>query len=105
MYAIYETATGELKSTGTVLGNNLPDTLTVIELNETDSQKLRDGSGLWNKDTLSVIDNPNYTQPVEELFIPAPALNQLKADMQDPNINSIAEIKTSIKSFADQIKQ
>lgn len=105
MYAIYETATGELKSTGTVVADNLPDTLTVVDLNEVDSEKLRSGQGIWDKNTLSVIDNPNFVTPVEELTIPAPALDQLKADMQDPNINSIAEIKTSIKSFADQIKE
>lgn len=104
MYAIYETATGELKSTGTVVADNLPDSLTVIELNQTDSDKLSSGLGIWDKVTKSVIDNPNAQTVTQELMIPSTAIDQLKVDMQDPSINSIAEIKTSIKSFADQIK-
>lgn len=103
MYAVYETATGELKSTGTVLGN-LPETLTAVELSQEDSDLLTSGQGIWDAQTLSVIDNPNYVAPVEELTIPETALEQLKTDMQDPSINSIAEIKTSLKTFADQIK-
>ena len=104
MYAIYETATGILKSTGTVVGTNLPETLTVVELNQTDSDKLSSGQGIWDAATLTVVDNPNYVAPVEELSIPATALAQLKTDMTDSNINSIAEVKASIKTFADQIK-
>ena len=103
MYAIYETATGILKSTGTVVGTNLPETLTVVELNQTDSDKLSSGQGIWNAATLTVVDNPAYQAPVEDKAIPVTALEQLKTDMQDPSINSIAEIKTSIKSFVDLI--
>lgn len=104
MFAIYETATGILKSTGTVVGNNLPETLTVVELNQTDSDKLSTGQGIWDAATLAVIDNPTYTAPVEELSIPVVALEQLVSDMQNPAINSIAELKTSIKTFGQQIK-
>lgn len=103
MYAIYETATGILKSTGTVVAENLPETLTVVELNQTDSDKLSTGQGIWDATTLAVIDNPTYTAPVEDKTIPVTALEQLEADMQDPSINSIAEIKTSIKSFVEAI--
>ncbi len=104
MYAIYETATGILKSTGTVVSDTLPDTLTSVELNQADSDKLSSGQGIWDSATLTVIDNPSYQEPVTELSIPAPALEQLETDMQDPTINSISELKTSILTFTNNIR-
>jgi len=104
MYAIYETATGILKSTGTVLGNNLPDTLTVVELNQEDSDKLASGQGIWDAATLSVINNPSYAAPVEELTIPITALEQLDLDMQNPAIATVPDLKQSIGTFINQIK-
>jgi len=103
MYAVYETATGILKSTGTVLGN-LPETLTAIELSREATEQLLSGQGIWDPQTLSVVPNPNYVAPVEELTIPATALEQLEADMQNPEIATVPDVKQSLVTFISQVK-
>lgn len=41
---------------------------------------------------------------VETINVPVLAVEQLATDMSDPNINSIAEIKSSLSKFLESLK-
>lgn len=53
-YAIYETATGRLVSLGNVLGDHLPDNLTVIDIGTAPDLRLV----VWDEGTRTFIQRP-----------------------------------------------
>lgn len=43
-------------------------------------------------------------EPTETITVPISAVEQLASDMADPSINSIAEIKSSLTTFLDNLR-
>jgi hypothetical protein len=63
---VYETATGQAVSLGTVLANPLPAHLSAITLTEEESTHLLDGTLVWDPSTLSLIPAPRPFQTALE---------------------------------------
>jgi len=55
---IYDTATGQGVSIGTVIANPLPANLTALELSEEQSTAILSGALVWDADSLSLIPTP-----------------------------------------------
>ena len=55
---VYDTATGQGVSLGTVLANPLPANLTALELSEQQSTAVLSGAMVWDAATLSLIPTP-----------------------------------------------
>jgi hypothetical protein len=54
---------GNAVSIGTVLADPMPDHLTVIELDNNDTDLLLNGRGIWNPATLTVDLKPEHLWP------------------------------------------
>lgn len=57
---VYDTATGQGVSLGTVLANPLPANLTALELSEQQSTAILSGAMVWDAATLSLIPTPRH---------------------------------------------
>jgi hypothetical protein len=66
MYLVYFTATGQPDSYGTVLADPMPDGFTVRPLTDTERDGVLEGRILWDADTLTFVDNPNWRPPEPE---------------------------------------
>lgn len=49
------------------------------------------------------IPDPEVMAPAGQTMIPQAAIDELKSKVQNPSINSIAELKTALKEFLDGI--
>lgn len=103
MFAIYDNQTGELRSTGTIVSSDLPPNLTVIELTDEESASLASGAGIWDTETMQVVANPNY-QSDEFRTIPLAAILQFETQLQNGDIDTISDLRSSILSFLQSIK-
>ena len=64
MYLVYFTDTGKADSYGTILADPMPDGFTVRPLTDNERDGVLAGKILWNADTLTFVDNPNW-RPAE----------------------------------------
>lgn len=62
MFVLYESATGQPRSFGSVLADPLPEELTAQELTESEAEGIRAGTHYWNAETLAIEEIP----PAEE---------------------------------------
>jgi hypothetical protein len=63
MYLVYFADTGKADSYGTILADPMPDGFTVRPLSDDERDGVLAGKILWDADTLTFVDNPNWRPP------------------------------------------
>lgn len=66
MHLVYLTATGKAHSYGSVLADPMPDQFTVRELSDDEKSGVQEGRLMWDAETLTFIQNPNWEPPVDD---------------------------------------
>ena len=67
MFVVYEIATGQPRSFGTVIANPLPDGLAVKELTIEETNGVLTGTLMFDAATLTMIPVPLVVEPVENV--------------------------------------
>jgi hypothetical protein len=65
-HLLYNTATGQSVSIGTVIADPLPAGITALALSDAEGEGLQNGSLIWDAATRSLIPTPPPTQTAEE---------------------------------------
>ena len=62
-YLVYFTDTGKADSIGTVLADPMPAEFTVRPMTANETSGVLEGRLMWDADTLTFVDNPNWQPP------------------------------------------
>ena len=65
MYLLYRIENGQSVSIGSVLADQIPDGLTVRPMSEDETRGVLEGRLMWDADSLTFVQNPNWTPPEE----------------------------------------
>jgi hypothetical protein len=65
MYLLYRTANGQSVSIGSVLADPMPEEFTVRPMSDDETAGVLEGRLMWDADSLTFVQNPNWTPPEE----------------------------------------
>ena len=65
-YLVYFTDTGKADSYGSVLADPMPAEFTVRPMTEDETAGVQEGRLMWDADSLTFVQNPNWTPPEPE---------------------------------------
>ena len=66
-YLVYFTATGKADSYGSVLADPMPSEFTVRPMSQDETAGVLEGRLMWDADSLTFVENPNWTPPAPDL--------------------------------------
>ena len=65
-YLVYFTESGKADSYGSVLADPMPAEFTVRALSDEERDGVLEGRLIWDADTLTFVQNPNWQPPVDD---------------------------------------
>jgi hypothetical protein len=71
-YLVYFTATGKADSYGSVLADPMPAEFTVRPMSDDETSGVLEGRLMWDADSLTFVQNPNWTPPEADADLPNP---------------------------------